>query len=65
MKGSDAMDMTTLIGVLAFGTLGAVAVFAYLSAVKTADRLHSNTRKSTLAADAPSTLPPGQKPVDT
>jgi hypothetical protein len=59
------MDMTTLIGVLAFGTLGAAAVFAYLCAVKTADRLHSNTRKSTLAADAPSTLPPGQKPPDT
>jgi hypothetical protein len=59
------MDTSTLIGFLAFGTLGAVAVFAYLSAVKTADRLHSHTRKSTLAADAPSTLPPGQKPADT
>jgi hypothetical protein len=59
------MDTSTLIGFLAFGTLGAVAVFAYLSAVKTADRLHSRTRKSTLAADAPSTLPPGQKPADT
>jgi hypothetical protein len=59
------MDTYSLIGVLAFGTMGAFAVFAYLSAVKTADRLHSNTRKSTLAADAPSTLPPGQKPVDT
>jgi hypothetical protein len=57
--------MYTLIGVLAFGTMGAFAVFAYLSAVKTADRLHSNTKKSTLAADAPSTLPPGEKPVDT
>ena len=59
------MDTYSLIGVLAFGTMGAFAVFAYLSAVKTADRLHSNTRKSTLAADAPSTLPPGQKPIDT
>jgi hypothetical protein len=59
------MDTYSLIGVLAFGTMGAFAVFAYLSAVKTADRLHSNTRKSTLAADAPSTVPPGQKPVDT
>jgi len=59
------MDTYSRIGVLAFGTMGAFAVFAYLSAVKTADRLHSNTRKSTLAADAPSTLPPGQKPVDT
>ena len=59
------MDTTTLVGILAFGTLGAVAVFAYLSSVKTADRLHSNMRKSTLAADAPDTVPAGQKPVDT
>lgn len=57
--------MYTLIGVLAFGTLGAFAVFGYLSAVKTADRLHSNRKKSTLAADAPSSLPPGERPVDT
>jgi hypothetical protein len=56
--------MQTLIGVLSLVTLGAVAVFGYLSSVKTAERLHSNTRKSTLAADAPSTLPPGEKPVD-
>ena len=59
------MDTYSLIGILAFGTMGAFAVFAYLSAVKTADRLHSNTRKSTLAADAPNTVPPGQKPLDT
>ncbi len=59
------MDANILIGVLALGTLGAVAVFAYLSAVKTAERLHSNSRKSTLAADSPSTLPPGESPPDT
>jgi len=59
------MDTYSLIGILAFGTMGAFAIFAYLSAVKTADRLHSNTRKSTLAADAPDTVPPGQKPIDT
>ncbi len=59
------MDTTVLVGILAFGTLGAAAVFAYLSSVKTADRLHSNARKSTLAADAPATVPAGQKPVDT
>lgn len=59
------MDTYSLIGILAFGTMGAFAIFAYLSAVKTADRLHSNTRKSTLAADAPNTVPPGQKPPDT
>lgn len=59
------MDTTVIIGVLAFGTLGAGAVFAYISSVKTAHRLHSNTRKSTLAADAPDTAPAGEKPVDT
>lgn len=50
---------------LTFGTLFAVAVFGYISAVKTEERRQSNTQKSTLAADAPSTLPPGVKPVDT
>ncbi len=59
------MDTYSLIGILIFGTLGAVAVFAYVSSVKTADRLHSNTRKSTLAADAPNTVPAGEKPIDT
>ncbi len=59
------MDTSTLIGILALGTLSAGAIFAYLSAVKTADRLHSDKRKSTLAADAPDTVPAGQKPVDT
>jgi hypothetical protein len=59
------MDTYSLIGILAFGTMGAFAIFAYISSVKTADRLHSNTRKSTLAADAPNTVPPGQKPPDT
>lgn len=59
------MDSYTLIGVLAFGTLFAVLVFAYRSAVETQKRLESNTRKSTLAADAPSKTPPGVKPVDT
>lgn len=59
------MDTYSLIGILAFGTMGAFAIFAYISSVKTADRLHSNTRKSTLAADAPNTVPQGQKPPDT
>ena len=59
------MDTYTLIGVLAFGTMGAFAVFGYMSAGKTSDRLHSNKRKSTLAADAPNSMPPGQKPPDT
>lgn len=59
------MDTSILVGVLAFGTLGVGAIFAYISAVKTSDRLHSNTKKSTLAADAPDTVPAGEKPVDT
>lgn len=59
------MDTSFLVPLLALATLGAVAVFGYVSAVRTADRLHSNTRKSTLAADAPSTTPPGVKPIDT
>jgi hypothetical protein len=59
------MSTTILLAVLAFGTLGAGAVFGYLSSVRTSERLHSASRKSTLAADAPSTVPPGQKPVDT
>ncbi len=60
------MTVETLIAILAFGTLGAVCVFGYLSAVKTQQRLESKKkRKSTLAADAPDTLPEGEKPVDT
>ncbi|MGY6409423.1 MAG: hypothetical protein ACXIUV_00145 [Alkalilacustris sp.] len=59
------MDSTTLIGVLAFGTLFAVLVFAYRSSVETTRRLQANSRKSTLAADAPNTTPPGVKPPDT
>jgi len=55
----------SLIVFLSFGTMLAVAVFAYVSVNATERRRHSNTRKSTLAADAPSTLPPGVKPVDT
>ncbi len=58
------MGLEALLGVLVFGTLGAVAVFAYISAEKTSERLHSNSRKSTLAADSPNATPPGQKPPD-
>ena len=59
------MSWDALVGLLAFGTLFAVALLAYISSVATLQRLHSNKQKSTLAADAPSTLPPGVKPVDT
>ena len=59
------MDTTTLIGVLAFGTMFAVLVFAYRSSVETTERLHAQSQKSTLAADAPNKTPPGVKPPDT
>lgn len=58
------MDTSTLIGVLMFGTMGSVAVFAYLSVQKTEERRQSNKPKSTLAVDAPSSTPPGVKPPD-
>jgi hypothetical protein len=57
--------METLIGVLAFGTLGIVLAFAWRSQVMTDKRRHEATPKSTLAADAPNSTPPGQRPVDT
>lgn len=59
------MSIEVLLGILAFGTLGSVCVFAYLSAVRTNERLHSDSKKSTLAADAPDSKPPGVKPPDT
>jgi hypothetical protein len=59
------MSWENLVVFLAFFTLLAAAIFGYLSTVATQRRLHSNKKKSTLAADAPRTLPPGEKPVDT
>lgn len=59
------MDTTTLIGVLAFGTMFAVLVFAYRSNIELEKRREEGKRKSTLAADAPDRTPPGVKPVDT
>ena len=59
------MNVEILMATLALGTLLAVTAFGYVSANRTHARLHSNRRKSTLAADAPSTLPKGVKPVDT
>lgn len=59
------MSTEVLLGVLVFVTLGSVVVFAYLSAERTNKRLHSNSRKSTLAEDAPNETPPGEKPPDT
>jgi hypothetical protein len=59
--------MTTelLMGLLAFGTLGAATTFAYLRVQRTEERRQSNVRRSTLAADAPDSTPPGVEPVDT
>lgn len=59
------MDTGFLVAFLALMTIGAGAVFGYISSVRTAERLHSNTQKSTLAEDAPNSTPPGVKPVDT
>jgi hypothetical protein len=58
------MNAATLLAVLALGTLGAVTVFGYLSAVRTAERLGDPRRpRSTLAADAPDRAPPGERPA--
>ena len=56
--------MEILVPFLAFGTIGAVVAFAWLSQIKTDKRRHSNTPKSTLAADSADSTSPGQKPVD-
>ncbi len=53
-----------IVPLLAFGTIGAVIAFAWISQVKTDERRRSNTRKSTLAADSPDRTPHGTKPVD-
>lgn len=57
------MGTETLLAILAFGTLGAVVVFAWRSQTRTEERRHSETRKSTLAADSPDSVP--GRPVDT
>ena len=58
------MDTGITVPFLAFGTLGAVIAFAWMSKVKTDRRRDSEKRKSTLAADAPDRAPDGRKPVD-
>jgi hypothetical protein len=63
MQKEPAMGIETLLAILAFGTLGAVVLFAWRSQIKTEERRHSNTRKSTLAEDAPNEV--AGKPVDT
>ena len=56
--------MEILVPFLAFGTIGAVIAFAWLSQIRTDERRRSNKPKSTLAADSVDRTPPGQKPVD-
>jgi len=58
------MDIGIVTPLLAFGTLGAVIGFAWLSKVKTDRRRKSSMPKSTLAADSPDRTPDGDKPVD-
>jgi hypothetical protein len=59
------MATEILLAVLAFGTMGAVVVFAALSNTRTEERRKSATRKSTLAQDAPNKTGSGERPVDT
>jgi hypothetical protein len=63
-KGNQ-MDEIPFLAIMAFGTMLAVVIFAMVNIKKTEDRRHSNTKKSTLAADAPNKTAPGEKPVDT
>lgn len=58
------MDAGIIVPLLAFGTLGAVIGFAWLSKVKTDRSRESNAAKSTLAADGPDRTPDGDGPVD-
>jgi hypothetical protein len=63
MQKDPAMGTETLLAILAFGTLGAVVLFAWRSQIKTEERRQSDTRRSTLAEDAPNKV--AGKPVDT
>ena len=56
--------MEILVPFLAFGTIGAVIAFAWLSQIRTDERRRSESRKSTLAADAPDQVPENLRPVD-
>lgn len=59
------MNTEILLAFLAFGTLGAVCIFAWRSSERTEARRRSNAPRSTLAADEPDSKPAGQKPPDT
>ncbi len=59
------MPTEILLAILAFGTMGAVLVFAWRSNVATEQRRQTATRKSTLAADAPNETGKNERPPDT
>lgn len=56
--------MEILVPFLAFGTMGAVIAFAWMSKSRTDERRESERRKSTLAADSPNRTAGDRKPVD-
>lgn len=58
------MDIGFIVPLLAFGTIGAVIAFAWMSKVKTDRRRESDTARSTLASDSPDRTSDGSKPVD-
>jgi hypothetical protein len=53
-----------IVPLLAFGTIGAIIVFAWISQIKTERRRQSGAPKSTLAADSPDRKPDGVQPPD-
>lgn len=57
------MNTEILLAFLAFGTMGAIVMFGWRSAVATEERRRSDVKPSTLAADAPDST--DGKPVDT
>lgn len=56
--------MDVIVPFLAFGTIGAVIAFAWISQIRTDERRRSAAPKSTLAADSPDRAPEGRRPAD-
>jgi len=59
------MSTEILLAILAFGTMGAVVAFGWRSALATEERRQKAVKRSTLAADGPNAMPPGERPADT
>jgi hypothetical protein len=59
------MTTSTLIAILAFGTMAAATIFAYLSVQRVEERRRSDTPPSTLATDGPDNMPKGKRAPDT